>query len=42
MVVDMVGVVPQPLSAELEVGLAERMVKSLAQGGLVKGCAKEN
>lgn len=38
--VDVVGVVPQPLSAELEVGLAERMVKSLAQGGLVKGCVQ--
>ena len=40
MVVDVVGVVPQPLPAELEVGLAEGMVKPLAQGGLVKGCVQ--
>ena len=39
-VVDTVGVAPQPLPAELEVGLAEGMVKSLAQGGLVKGCVQ--
>lgn len=40
MVVDTVGVAPQPLPVELEVGLAEGMVKSLAQGGLVKGCVQ--
>lgn len=40
MVVDVVGVAPQPLPAELEVGLAEGMVKSLAHSGLVKGCVQ--